>query len=396
MEEDILLEIIDLKKYFPVFKKGMVRKTHIGDVKALAGVNIKVRRNEVLGIVGESGSGKTTLGRVALNLVTPSDGTVIIHTANFSGDKKTVEPVNIYNLVGQKENLWLRKTFQIVFQDPFGSLNPRMTVLDIISEALIIHYPKMSVQNREKRVLELLKQVGLEDYHASRYPHEFSGGQRQRIGIARALAVDPEIIILDEPVSALDVAVQAQILNLLIDLKNELHLTFLFIAHDLSVVRHISDRIVVMYLGKVMELAPSDEFFTHTAHPYTEALISAVPIPNPFLNRKRIILEGDPPNPINPPSGCVFRTRCRYADQLCAEEEPELREFRENHLIACHHPIKTNAKAILTDGDFSAPYESAPNSTSDSTFESDTKTCPFCGATVKSDDVLCNSCGKRL
>ena len=339
MEEKIILEIMDLKKFFPVFKKGMVRSIHVGDVKALAGVKLRIRRNEVLGVVGESGSGKTTLGRVMLNLINPTDGQAILYSSKFTAGEE-IEANNIYNLVGQAENLIFRKSVQIVFQDPYGSLNPRMTVLDIISEPLIIHFPNMSKKQREERVLELLKLVGLEPYHASRFPHEFSGGQRQRIGIARALAVEPEVIILDEPVSALDVAVQAQIINLLIDLKEELNLTYIFIAHDLSVVRHISDRICVMYLGKVMELAPADLFFTEAAHPYTEALISAVPIPNPLLVRKRIILEGDPPNPINPPSGCVFRTRCRYAEALCAEEEPELREIADNHIVACHFPLK--------------------------------------------------------
>ena len=340
MDSDYIVKVEDLKKFFPVTKKGILRSENIGNVKALAGVSVKVKKNEILGIVGESGSGKTTLARVLLNLINPSSGSVYILPKEALHGTEPQE-INVYRLVTTEEQLWFRKNFQIVFQDPYASLNPRMTVLDIISEALVIHHKEMNAKERKQRVIELLKLVGLEDYHASRYPHEFSGGQRQRVGIARALAVEPEILILDEPVSALDVAVQAQILNLLIDLKKEFNLTYLFIAHDLSVVRHISDRIAVMYLGKVMELAPSDDFFVKRSHPYTEALISAVPIPNPLLKRNRIILEGDPPNPINPPSGCVFRTRCQYAKDLCAKEIPELREIANNHLVACHFPLYT-------------------------------------------------------
>ena len=342
MDRKYIVEVEGLRKYFPVNKKGILRNVKIGDVKALADVSLSVKRNEILGIVGESGSGKTTLARVLLNLIPPTAGNVYIlpeQSLYKEESGKSTEGVNVYRLVTTEEHLWLRRNFQIVFQDPYASLNPRMTVLDIISEALIIHHKEMTSEERKNRVIELLKLVGLEDYHASRYPHEFSGGQRQRVGIARALAVEPEILILDEPVSALDVAVQAQILNLLMDLKNEFNLTYLFIAHDLSVVRHISDRIAVMYLGKLMELAPADDFFTKSAHPYTEALISAVPIPNPLLERKRIILEGDPPNPINPPSGCVFRTRCLYVREICATEEPELRLIAENHHVACHFPL---------------------------------------------------------
>ena len=341
MEQENVIEIKKLKKFFPVFKKGILTKSKIGNVKALAELDLVVRKNEILGIVGESGSGKTTLARVLLNLISPTSGSAYALPSNPQYPDRPDEEIDVYKLVNTEEQLWFRKNFQIVFQDPYASLNPRMTILDIISEALVIHYKELNAEQRKNRVIELLKFVGLEDYHASRYPHEFSGGQRQRIGIARAQPVKPEILILDEPVSALDVAVQAQILNLLIDLKKEFNLTYIFIAHDLSVVRHISDRIAVMYLGKIMELAPSDDFFTKTSHPYTEALISAVPIPNPLLERKRIILEGDPPNPINPPSGCVFRTRCQYAKDICATEIPELRQIAKNHIVACHFPLYT-------------------------------------------------------
>ncbi|MHA2364057.1 MAG: ABC transporter ATP-binding protein [Candidatus Hodarchaeales archaeon] len=342
--QNLLLEIEELRKHFPISQKGIVSNKKIGDIKALDGVNLKVKRGEILGIVGESGSGKTTLARVVLNLTNPTAGNALLNTnLDFQKNDSSKDGFDIYLLRTRKQELWFRKTCQIVFQDPYSSLNPRMTVLDIISEALIIHHPTMDRKVRKKRVIELLSHVGLEDYHASRYPHEFSGGQRQRIGIARALAVEPEIIILDEPVSALDVAVQAQILNLLLDLREKFNLTYIFIAHDLSVVRHISERIAVMYLGKIVELAPAEDFFQKFAHPYTEALISAVPIPNPLLDRKRIILEGEQPSPLNPPSGCSFRTRCMYAQEKCADQNnpPQIKQIGADHHVACFFPLYT-------------------------------------------------------
>lgn len=334
--EDTVLKIHNLRKFFPVKKRGLLTSKKIGNIQALAGVSLNVKRGEIVGVVGESGSGKTTLARVLLNLIPPTAGDAEV----FPSKTDEIKSFHVYNLKTELQKLQFRKLCQIVFQDPYASLNPRMTVMDIIAEALIVHHPFMTREERTDRVIELLKVVGLETYHASRFPHEFSGGQRQRIGIARAIAVEPEVLILDEPVSALDVAVQAQIINLLFQLQEWFNLTYIFIAHDLAVVRHISDRIVVMYLGKIMEIAPSDEFFSKFAHPYTEALISAVPIPNPLAKRgERIVLEGDPPNPANPPSGCVFRTRCRYAQDQCAEKVPSLEKLAEDHFVACFYPL---------------------------------------------------------
>lgn len=294
----VLVEVRDLKKHFPI--RGGVLSRVVASVKAVDGVSFAIRRGEVLGLVGESGSGKTTVGRTLLRLIEPTGGRIF-----FDGQDITELP---------REKLRpFRRRMQIIFQDPFSSLNPRMTVGDIIAEPLLIHGIGKTPKERTERVAELLKLVGLSPDHMRRYPHEFSGGQRQRIGIARALAVAPEFIVADEPVSALDVSIQAQVVNLLQDLKEELGLTLLFIAHDLAVVEYISDRVAVMYLGKVMELAPARELYRNPKHPYTEALLSAVPIPDPTVKRERIVLQGDIPSPINPPSGCVFRTRCRYA-----------------------------------------------------------------------------------
>ncbi|APD09967.1 MULTISPECIES: ABC transporter ATP-binding protein [Thermus] len=316
----VLLEVKDLKKHFPI--RGGVLSRVVGSVKAVDGVSFAIRRGEVLGLVGESGSGKTTVGRTLLRLIEPTGGRIL-----FDGEDITELP---------KDKLRpYRRRMQIIFQDPFSSLNPRMTVGDIIAEPLVIHGIGKTPQERTERVAELLKLVGLSPDHMRRYPHEFSGGQRQRIGIARALAVAPEFIVADEPVSALDVSIQAQVVNLLQDLKEELGLTLLFIAHDLAVVEYISDRVAVMYLGKVMEIASSRELYRNPKHPYTEALLSAVPIPDPTVKRERIVLQGDIPSPINPPSGCVFRTRCRYALPECAHTVPELKEVAPGHYKAC-------------------------------------------------------------
>jgi peptide/nickel transport system ATP-binding protein len=318
-QQQPLLEVKNLVKFFPI--RGGIFSQVVANVKAVNDVSFTVAKGEVLGVVGESGSGKTTAGRAILRLIEPTSGVV-----NFEG-------VDIIKLSKGQMREYRRK-MQIIFQDPFASLNPRMTVADIIGEALQIHNIGTR-RDRTERVGDLLKRVGLIPDHMRRYPHEFSGGQRQRIGIARALAVDPTFIVADEPVSALDVSIQAQVVNLLEDLQRDLSLTVLFIAHDLAVVEYICDRIVVMYLGKVMEVASSRELNTKPKHPYTEALLSAAPIPDPTIKRERMILEGDIPSPINPPSGCVFRTRCRYKIQECEHTVPELREVSPGHFKAC-------------------------------------------------------------
>ncbi|MEY4530234.1 MAG: hypothetical protein RLZZ156_955 [Deinococcota bacterium] len=318
-QEIPLLEVNNLVKYFPI--RGGLLSRVVANVKAVSDISFKIAKGEVLGLVGESGSGKTTAGRALLRLIEPTSGEV-----KFNG-------VDVVKL-SKTEMREYRKQMQIIFQDPFASLNPRMTVGDIIGEALLIHNLAKG-QARVDRVADLLRRVGLSPDHMRRYPHEFSGGQRQRIGIARALAVDPKFIVADEPVSALDVSIQAQVVNLLEDLQRDLDLTVLFIAHDLGVVEYICDRVVVMYLGKIMEIAPSRELYTNPKHPYTEALLSAAPIPDPTIKRERIILEGDIPSPINPPSGCVFRTRCRYKITECEHTVPELKEVAPGHFKAC-------------------------------------------------------------
>ncbi|MEZ4606601.1 MAG: ATP-binding cassette domain-containing protein [Deinococcales bacterium] len=314
-----LLEIKDLRKYFPI--RGGILSQVVANVKAVQDISFNIRPGAVVGLVGESGSGKTTAGRAILRLIEPTAGEV-----KFDG-------VDVTKL-SKSQMREYRKEMQIIFQDPFASLNPRMTVGDIIGEALTIHNLARG-KAKEDRVADLLQKVGLAPGHMRRYPHEFSGGQRQRIGIARALAVDPQFIVADEPVSALDVSIQAQVVNLLQDLKEELGLTLLFIAHDLAVVEYISDTVIVMYLGKIMEIAPSKELYANPIHPYTEALLSAIPIPDPTLKRERILLQGDIPSPINPPSGCVFRTRCPIADKDCANVMPTLDEVSPGHFKAC-------------------------------------------------------------
>ena len=322
-----LLEVEHLQKHFPIKGGGFGKNKKV--VQALDDLTFGIKRGETLGMVGESGCGKTTAGRTILRLHEPTDGK-IIYDGNVLFDKENKIAVNM---------LPYRKKMQIVFQDPYASLDPRMTVGDIVGEPIDIHNLCSSKQERYDRIIGLLERVGLNSEHANRYPHEFSGGQRQRVGIARALAVDPEFIVCDEPISALDVSIQAQVINMFEDLQDQMGLTYLFIAHDLSVVKHISDRIVVMYLGRMVELADSYELTMHSMHPYTRSLVSAIPIADPVTARKskRIILEGDVPSPIDPPSGCRFRTRCPYADERCAAEVPEFKEVTSGHFVACHH-----------------------------------------------------------
>ena len=322
-QEDLLV-VKGLKMYFPV-TKGIIVQKKVADIKAVDGVTLHIKKGETLGLVGESGCGKTTVGRAILQLYKPTAGEV-----NFEGKDLTK--------LGNRELRAMRRRMQIIFQDPYSSLNPRMTAGAIVGEPMIIHNTVPNKAERNAQVEELLRTVGLNPYMKDRYPHEFSGGQRQRIGVARALAVRPSFIVCDEPISALDVSIQAQLINLLEDLQEQFNLTYLFIAHDLAVVRHISDRVLVMYLGKTMELADRLELYENPMHPYTKALLSAVPIPDPVIEakRERIILTGDVPSPLRPPSGCVFHTRCPIAIDVCKEVIPEWRELTPGHMVACH------------------------------------------------------------
>src|SRR6266508_4235528 len=328
---DPLVEVRHVKKYFPI-RKGLLQR-EVGRVHAVDDVTFAVREGETLGLVGESGCGKSTLGRTVVRLLEPTEGVVLFDGRDISS-------------LGTRALRPLRRQMQMVFQDPYASLNPRKRVGSIIGTPLKIHGVEKS--ERRQRVQELLKTVGLSPEHYNRFPHEFSGGQRQRIGVARALALHPKLIVADEPVSALDVSIQSQMLNLLDDLQKELQLTYIFIAHDLGVVRHVSNRIAVMYLGKLVELSPAEELYQRPIMPYTEALLSAVPIPDPDLSakRERIVLQGDVPSPIDPPSGCRFHPRCRYATEICSQVEPPLVDYGNGHLAACHHPLNVDAETL--------------------------------------------------
>jgi peptide/nickel transport system ATP-binding protein len=330
-----LLEVKNLRKFFPI-RKGFLR-TVVGHVRAVDDVSFTIRKGETLSLVGESGCGKTTTSRCILRALNPTSGEI-----NFHSDNQQI--VNVARL-SKRELRPLRREMQMIFQDPYSSLNPRMTILDIVGEPLLVNGMRSSEERRE-RVKQLLELVQLPQQYLNRYPHAFSGGQRQRIGIARALALSPALIVADEPVSALDVSVQAQIVNLLLDLQNELGLSYLFVAHDLSVVKHVSDRVAVMYVGKIVEVAPTSDLFHHPRHPYTEALLSAVPKPDPRLRSQRIILEGDVADPAHPPSGCYFHPRCRYAVERCKTESPQLVEISPNHHVSCHRAAELTLNGV--------------------------------------------------
>jgi peptide/nickel transport system ATP-binding protein len=333
-QRNVLLEVRNLKKYFPI-RRGLLQKT-VGQVKAVDDVNFFLKEGETLSLVGESGCGKTTTSRCILRAITPTAGEILLSDKGEVVDVATVPSERLRAL---------RRQMQMIFQDPFSSLNPRMTLLDIVGEPLLVH-GEGNTQARTDRVVELLRLVGLRPEYLRRYPHAFSGGQRQRIGIARALALNPRLVVADEPVSALDVSVQAQILNLLLELQEKLGLTYLFVAHDLSVVKHISARVAVMYVGRIVETAPTEELFASPKHPYTEALLSAVPIPDPRLRSDRIVLEGDVADAANTPPGCHFHPRCRYAQAICREKAPAQEEVAPMHFVRCHRARELTLRGV--------------------------------------------------
>jgi peptide/nickel transport system ATP-binding protein len=339
--EKNLLEVKGLKKYFPI-QKGLLRKT-VGYVKAVDDVNFFVREGETLGLVGESGCGKSTAGRSIIRLYEPTAGEILFKS-RLLGENDKPKFVNLIDLKPEEMKV-IRKEISMVFQDPINSLNPRMTVSDIVAEPMVIHGLDNGKET-EEIIVRLLERVGLRPDHLRRYPHEFSGGQRQRIGIARALSLNPRLVICDEPVSALDVSIQAQTLNLLQDLQKDFNLSYIFVAHDMSVVEHISDRVAVMYVGKVAEIATADELYSHPLHPYTEALLSAVPKPDPMYKSERIVMQGDVADPSNPPSGCYFHPRCRYAQDICKLENPVFRELKPEHYVACHRAEELTLEGI--------------------------------------------------
>jgi len=340
-ENNILLELKGLKKFFPI-TAGLMRRT-VGYVRAVDDLNFFLREGETLGLVGESGCGKTTAGRTILRLYEPSAGEIYFKSRLLSSNSDT-GMVNVRELDSDQMKV-IRQEMAMIFQDPVGSLNPRMSVYDIISEPMVIH-KKGDSHQMEETVIQLLDRVGLRPDHMRRYPHEFSGGQRQRIGIARSLTLNPQMIICDEPVSALDVSIQAQTLNLLQDLQADFNLAYIFVAHDLSVVQHISDRVAVMYVGKIAEMADSEKLFGYPLHPYTEALMSSVPKPDPKYQSERIVMEGDVADPSNPPSGCYFHPRCRYAIDVCKQDPPEFRQLKPDHYVACHRAEELELKGV--------------------------------------------------
>ena len=340
--QNILLEVKGLKKYFPV-RTGVFSRVS-AHIKAVDGIDLHIMEGETFGLVGESGCGKTTTGRTILRLIEPTAGEIIFRGRNAGQAGTKIEELDLVQ-VSPRQMKALREEMQIIFQDPYSSLNPRKTIGAIVGEPLRLHGVARGSE-REERVRKLLYAVGLSPDHMRRYPHEFSGGQRQRIGIARALALEPQLVVADEPVSALDVSIQAQVMNLLEDLQEQFGLTYLFIAHDLSLVKYISDRVAVMYLGKIVETAETEALFSNPKHPYTETLMSAVPIPNPRLKMKRIGLEGDVPSPMNPPAGCHLHPRCRYAQDICRHDPPVYRELEEKHYVACHLAEDLNLQAV--------------------------------------------------
>ena len=341
---NLLLEVKLLKKFFPV-RKGFLKKV-VAHIKAVDDISLFIRQGETLGLVGESGCGKTTTGRTILSLTEPTSGEILFRSRRLAAENEPYRIVDIAR-ASPKTLKAVRREMQIIFQDPYSSLNPRMKVADLVGEPMLIQHTATGSE-REDRVCELLQAVGLKPDHMRRYPHEFSGGQRQRIGIARALALDPQLVVADEPVSALDVSIQAQVINLLENLQERFHLTYLFIAHDLSVIKHISSRVAVMYLGKIAELAATEELFSNPKHPYTEALMSAVPLPDPDNKTKRITLKGDVPSAVNAPSGCTFHPRCNYAKGICKNSVPEYRDAGEEHFVTCHFADILNLKSIQT------------------------------------------------